>query len=113
MPIMLGSSPPRKKAAALQSSLVASFKWSEDWVLIPNPSKSELIFGDTSYSVTYSLTTCTSSNAQSIQPVNTVLELRLLLKSQFSADDSFALSTKKNPWNVFFLPKAILRNPDP
>ncbi len=40
---------PRKQSDALQNSLFASSKWSEDWELILNPSKSErLPFGDTS-----------------------------------------------------------------
>ncbi len=39
---------PQKKPDALQSSVLASFKWSEDWELILNPSKSEhLPIGDT------------------------------------------------------------------
>ncbi len=33
--------PPRKQLDALQSSLLDSFKWSEDWELILNPSISE------------------------------------------------------------------------
>ncbi len=50
----------RKQLDALQSSLVASSKWSEDWELILNPSKSEhLPVGDTSNPVTYPLTSRT------------------------------------------------------
>ncbi len=48
---------PRKQSGALQSSLLASSKWSGDWELILNPSKSEhLPIGDTSNPVAYSLT---------------------------------------------------------
>ncbi len=55
---------PRKQSDALQSSLVASSKWSDDWELILNPSKSEhLPVGDTSNPATYSLTSRTSPNA--------------------------------------------------
>ncbi len=40
---------PRKQSDALQSSLLASAKWLEDWEFILNPSKSEhLPIGDTS-----------------------------------------------------------------
>ncbi len=46
---------PRKQSDALQSSLLASSKWSEDWQLILNPSKSEhLPVGDTSNPATSS-----------------------------------------------------------
>ncbi len=39
---------PRKQSDSLQSSMLASSKWSEDWALILNPSKSEhLPIGDT------------------------------------------------------------------
>ncbi len=38
--MMLNSSPP-EKTDALQSSLVAPSKWSEDWDLILNPFKSD------------------------------------------------------------------------
>ncbi len=52
---------PRKQSDALQSSLLASSKWSEDWELILNPSKSEhLSIGDTSNLVVNSLTSHTS-----------------------------------------------------
>ncbi len=48
---------PRKQSDALQSSLLAISKWSEDWELILKPSKSEhLPIGDTSNPVAYSLT---------------------------------------------------------
>ncbi len=58
---------PRKQSDALQSSLLASSKWSEDWELIFNPSKSEHIpIGDTSNPVAYSLTSRTSPHAQPI-----------------------------------------------
>ncbi len=104
---------PRKKAVALQSSLIAKSKWSEDWELILNPSKKEhLPFGDTSNPVTYSLTSRTSNNAQLIQTVSTAPELGLLLKTGFSPDDNVARTTKKAR-GVSFLPKADLRNPDP
>ncbi len=59
---------PRKQLNTLQSSLLASSKWSEDWELILNPSKSEhLPIGDTSNPVAYSLASRTSPNAQLIQ----------------------------------------------
>ncbi len=46
---------PRKQSDALQRSLLASSKWSEDLELILNPSKSEhLTVEDTSNPVTYS-----------------------------------------------------------
>ncbi len=48
---------PRKQSDALQSSLLARSKWSEDWALILNPSKSEhLPIGDNSNPVAYSRT---------------------------------------------------------
>ncbi len=103
---------PRKQSDALQSSLLASSKWSEDWELILNPSKSDhLPIGDTSNPVAYSLTSRTSPNAQPVQTVRSVRDLGLLLNTNFSADDNVVRATK-NQWNVF-LPKAILRCPDP
>ncbi len=67
---------------ALQSSLVASSKWSEDWELILNPSKSEhLPIGDTSNPATNSLTSRSSLNAEPIQTVSSVHDLGLLLNT--------------------------------
>ncbi len=71
---------PRKQADAIQSSLVASSKWSEDWELIFNTSKSEhLPVGYTSNTATYFLPSRTSPNAQPIQMVSSVRDLGLLL----------------------------------
>ncbi len=104
--------PPRKQLDALQSSLLACSKWSEDWELILNPSKSEhLPVEDTSNPVTYSFTSRTSSNAQPIQTAHTVHDIGLIPKTGFSADDNVARATKKSV--ECFLPKAILRNPYP
>ncbi len=79
--------------------------------VILNPSKSEhLPVEGTSNPVAYSLTSRTSPNAQPIQTVSSVRDLRLLLNTEFNADDNVARATKKS-WNAF-LPKAILRGPD-
>ncbi len=93
---------PRKQSDAIQSSLLASSKWSEDWVLILNPSKSEhLPIGYTSNPVAYSLTFRTSPNAQPVQTVSSVRDLGLLLNTGFNADDNVARATKNSPWNAF------------
>ncbi len=61
-----------------------------------NPSKREhLPVGDTSNPVTYSLTSRTSFNAQPIQTVSSVRDLKLLLNAEFSVDDDVARATKK------------------
>ncbi len=84
------------QAAALQSSLIASSKWSEDWELIINPFKSEhLPDGDTSNPVAFSLTSHTSPNAQPIQAVSFVHDLELLLNAGFSTNDNVVHATKK------------------
>ncbi len=89
---------PRKQAAVLQSSLVASSKWSEDWEFILNPSKFEhLLFGDTFNPVTYCLTSRTSPNAQPFQTVSSVRDLGLLLNAGFSADHNVAHASQKSP----------------
>ncbi len=86
--------PPRKQAAALQSSLIASSKWSEDWELILNPYKSEhLPVVDTSNPATYSLTSRTSPNAPTIQTVSSVRGLGYL-NTGLTADDSVDRTTK-------------------
>ncbi len=86
----------RKQSDALQSSLLVSSKWSEDWELIINPSKSEhLPIGDTSNPVAYSLTSRTSPNAQPIQTVSSARHQRLLLNTGFDADDKVARAIKK------------------
>ncbi len=104
---------PRKQSDALQSSMLASSKWSEDWELILNPSKSEhLPIGDISNPVAYSLTSRTSSNAQPVQTVSSVRDLGLLLNTGFSADDNVTHATKKAR-GMFLEPKAILHGPDP
>ncbi len=88
---MLNSSPPRKQAAALQSSLLASSKWSEDWELILNPYKSvHLLDGDTSNPVAFSLTSRTSPNVQPIPTVSFVRDLELLLNAGFTENDNVA-----------------------
>ncbi len=87
---------PRKQSDTLQRSLLASSKWSEDWELILNPSKSEhLPIGDTSNPVAYSLTSRTLPNAQPIQTVSSVRDLGLLLNTGFSVNDNVARATKK------------------
>ncbi len=102
-----------KQSDALQSSLIASSKWPEDWELIFNPSKSEhLPIGNTSNPIAYSLTPRTSPNAQPIQTVSSVRDLGLLLNTGLSADDNVARATKKAR-GMLFLPKVILRCPDP
>ncbi len=89
---------PRKHTAALQGSLVTSSKWSDDWELILNPSRSEHFpVGDTFNPVKYSLTPHTLSNAQPIPAVNTVPDLGLLLNTGLSADDIVSRG-------MFFLP---------
>ncbi len=81
--------------------------------VILNPSKSEHIpAGDTSDLATYSFTSHTSPNAQPIQTVSSVHDLRLLLNAGFNDNDDVARATKKT-WYVFFKPKGILRGPDP
>ncbi len=106
--MMLTSSPPRKQSCVLQSSLLASSKWSEDWELILNPIKSEhLPIGDTSNPVTHLLLP-----AQPIQTVSSVRDLGLLSNTGFSADDNVARAIKKAR-GMLFLPKAILRGPHP
>ncbi len=93
----------RKQADALQSSLLASSKWSEDLELILNPSKSEhLPIGNTSNPVAYSLTSHTSPNAQPVQTVCSVRDLGLLLNTGFSAYDNVARATKKARGMLFF-----------
>ncbi len=73
---------PRKQSDALQSSLLESSKWSEDWELILNPSRSEYLpVGDTSNPVAYALTSRTSPNAQPIQTVSSVRDLGRLLNT--------------------------------
>ncbi len=57
--------------------------------------KCYLSVGHTFNPVTYALTSRTSSNAQSIQAVSNILDLVLLLKTGFSADDNFARATTK------------------
>ncbi len=99
---------PRKMAVALQSCLIAKYKWSEDWELILNPSKKEhLPFGDTSKPVTYSLTSRTSTNTQLIQTVSTAPELGLLLKTGFSPDDNVAVLPKKPVECLFYLKRTF------
>ncbi len=94
---------PWKQTDVLQRSLLASSKWSEDWELILNPSKSEhLPIGDTSNPVAHSLTSRTSPNAQSVQTVSSVRDLGLLLNTGFSADDNVARATKKARGMFFF-----------
>ncbi len=51
--------------------------------------------GDTSNSVTYSLTSRTSANAQPIQTVNSVRDLGILLNNGFGAEYNVAHATKK------------------
>ncbi len=97
-----------RQSDALQSSLLASSKWSEDWELILNPSKSEhLPIGDTSNPVAYSLTSSTSSNAQPVQTVSSVRDLGLLLNTDFSADDNVARATKKARGMLFYLTRSF------
>ncbi len=92
--------------------LLASSKWSADWELILNPSKCEhLPVEGTSSSVTYSLTSRTSPNAQLIQTISSVRDLRLLLNTGFHVNDKVGRATKKT-WSSC-LPKAVLRSPDP
>ncbi len=99
--------------------MVASSKWSEDWELILNPTKSEhLPVGDTSNPVTCSLTSHTSTNAQLIHTVRSVRDLGLLLITGFSADDNAARVTfyLKRSFIIFiFLPmyKASFMNITP
>ncbi len=108
---MVNSSPPplpRKQSDALQSPLFASSNWSEDWELILNPSKSEhLPVGDTSSPVTYSLTSRNSPNAQPIQTVSSVRDLRLALNTGCSADDNVARATKKSRGMLFYLKRSF------
>ncbi len=83
--------------------MLASSKWSEDWELILNPSKSEhLPIGDTSNPVAYSLTSRTSPNEPPVQTVSSVRDLGLLLNTGFSADDNVARATKKARGMLFF-----------
>ncbi len=98
----------RKQSDALQSSLLASSKWLEDWDLILIPSKSEhLPIGDTSNPVAYSLTSRTSPNAQPIQTVSSVRDLGLLLNTKFSADDNAARATKKVSGMLIYLKRSF------
>ncbi len=92
--------------SVLQSSLVVCSKWSEDWELILNPSKSEhLPVGDTSNPVTYSLI----SNAQPIQTVSSAHDLGLLLNTGFSAGGNVARATKKNVrGKLFYLKRSFV-----
>ncbi len=91
-----------------QCSLFATFKWSEDWDLILNPSKSEhLPGGDTPNPVTNSLTSRTSSNAHPIQAVSAARDLGLLLNAEFSADVNFARATKKTCGMLFYLKRSF------
>ncbi len=88
--------------------VVASSKWSEDWWLILNPSKSEhLPTGDTSNPATYPLTSRTSPNAQPIQAVSSVHDPGLLLNTAFSADDKVARATKKARGMLFYLKRSF------
>ncbi len=105
---MLNSLPPRKQSDGLQSSLLASSKWSEDWELILNPSNSDHFpIGDTSNPVAYSLTSRTSPNAQPVQTVSSVRDLGLLLNTGFSADDNVARATKKARGMLFYLKRSF------
>ncbi len=111
--MMLNSSPPENKRLPSEAPWSLVPKWSEDWELILNPTKSEhLPVGNTSNPATNSLTSHTSPNEQPIQTVSSVRDLGLLLNAGFNADDNGARATKK-PVKCFFLPKAILRYPDP
>ncbi len=100
---------PRKLAASLQSSLVASSKWSDDWELIFNPAKSErLPVGDISNPATYSLTSRTSPNARPIQAAGTVRDLGLFLNTGFSADVNVAHVIKKSAKCFFYLKRPFV-----
>ncbi len=103
---------PRKQPDALQSSLVASSKWSEDWEFIFNPSKSEHFpIGDTSNPATYSSTSRTAPNAQPIQTVSSVRDLGPLLNTGFVTTITLLVLPKL--LSNAILPKTILRDPDP
>ncbi len=99
---------PRKQSDTLQSSLLASSKWSEDWALSVKSSKSEhLPVGDTPKPVAYSLPSRTSPDAQPIQAVSSVRDLGLLLYTGLSTDDNVARAPKKARGMLFYLKRSF------
>ncbi len=94
---------PQKQAAALQSFLVASSKWPEDWELILHPPNVS-----TSIHATCFLTPRTSPNTQPIQTVTSVHDLELLLDTGFSADDNVARATAKARGVFFYLKRSLV-----
>ncbi len=94
----------RNRHDIVQNSLNISARWSRDWELDLNPTKSEhLPIGNSPHFVTYTLPSHNPPNTQTIPRFAPTKDLGIVLNNRLSAEDNVDSAAKNTRRMLFYL----------